>query len=592
MQQLQLIALQCPPPEQPESLQVCLDESGGRIGRSRNCELSLPDPQRHVSREHVEIHWRDGAFMLTVVSQVNGVLVNDCPAEPGDTVRLADGDRILVGEYLLQANVVQPKASSAAAPWAPVPTGGMPGFGADGVFHGFDALSQNRDAAALAGTASDACPWDVLFPMPAGSPVPGSPPSPPLPATVSASSFPCSIDDILDEGTVVPQPPHGREPGLKGTNPGSASLYHTHEFEKAFEPAPAPAPSGIREAAEPRLAPAPAASRASAPGPAATPEPQLPIDDIFSVLAADLALSPHAPVPTQPSGGQGAGPDVTPVPAVTAPVRDAAAPAAVPDDDIFSVLAADFASDTPEPASAPAQPSVGHSAGLLQSCMPCVPVPATAEAAPVPGDGAALVHVLAQALGLEPNELDDTRPQQTIALVGELLRATLEGLFKLLQMRSQLKAELHIADRTMIASRENNPLKHAGSLHDAMAYLVDARQHGNRLFMAPQKAVQDAVWDVCAHEMAVMAGTRAALLASLRLFEPAAIEDRIEKSGALDAVLPALHKSKLWEQFLQTYSALEREAEDHFDQLLNQEFAKAYAEQSRLLRKQSATGSA
>ena len=107
----------------------------------------------------------------------------------------------------------------------------------------------------------------------------------------------------------------------------------------------------------------------------------------------------------------------------------------------------------------------------------------------------------------------------------------------------------------MIASRENNPLKHADSAHDAIAYLVDLRQHGNQLFMPAGKAVEDTIWDICAHEMAVMAGTRAALLAALKMFSPDVIEGRIKKTGALHNVLPAFHKSRLWERFLDMYAA-------------------------------------
>lgn len=193
--------------------------------------------------------------------------------------------------------------------------------------------------------------------------------------------------------------------------------------------------------------------------------------------------------------------------------------------------------------------------------------------------------VLAEALGLKPADLDTSNPEQTIRLVGELLRMSTDGLFRMLEMRSQLKSELHIEDRTMIASRENNPLKHADSPRDAIAYLVDLRQHGNRLFMPPSKAVEDTIWDICAHEMAVMAGTRAALMAALKMFSPDVIEGRIKKTGALHNVLPALHKSRLWERFLEMYSQLQLEAEDHFDRLLNQEFSRAYAEQSKKLKK-------
>ncbi len=82
-----------------------------------------------------------------------------------------------------------------------------------------------------------------------------------------------------------------------------------------------------------------------------------------------------------------------------------------------------------------------------------------------------------------------------------------------------------------------------------------------------------------------MAGTRAALLAALKMFSPEVVEKRIKKSGALDSVVPALHRAKLWESFLAMHGELEKEAEDHFDRLLNQEFARAYAEQGKKLRR-------
>jgi type VI secretion system FHA domain protein len=209
------------------------------------------------------------------------------------------------------------------------------------------------------------------------------------------------------------------------------------------------------------------------------------------------------------------------------------------------------------------------------------PVAASGQAV----DGAQAMAVLAQALELDPGDLDSAHPMETIRIVGELLNLTVNGLYQMLEMRAQLKNELRIEDRTMIASRENNPLKHSDSAKDALRYLVDVRQHGNKLFLQPNKAIGDAVNDVCAHEMAVMAGTRAALLAALKQFAPDTVEKRIKKSGALDSVMPALHKAKLWESFLAMYGELEKEAEDHFDRLLNQEFARAYAEQGKKLRR-------
>jgi type VI secretion system FHA domain protein len=278
-------------------------------------------------------------------------------------------------------------------------------------------------------------------------------------------------------------------------------------------------------------------------------------DDIFSALDKDFGPARNAPAP-----------------APVAPVR-AAPPAIDPlDIDLMAGVAAPVRTQVVAPPRAVPQPA---------------PAPVAAQAATggASVDGAQALAVLAQALELDPGDLDTAHPMETIRIVGELLNLTVSGLYQMLEMRAQLKNELRIEDRTMIASRENNPLKHSDSARDALRYLVDVRQHGNKLFLQPNKAIGDAVNDVCAHEMAVMAGTRAALLAALKMFAPETVEKRIKKSGALDSVMPSLHKAKLWESFLAMYGELEKEAEDHFDRLLNQEFARAYAEQGKKLRR-------
>jgi type VI secretion system protein len=270
------------------------------------------------------------------------------------------------------------------------------------------------------------------------------------------------------------------------------------------------------------------------------------------------------------------------------------------DDDIFSALDKDFGPARAAPAPVRAAPVAGardrpaghrpdgrrrragaHAGRRAAARRRCRERPAPGASV----DGAQALAVLAQALELDPGDLDAAHPMETIRIVGELLNLTVNGLYQMLEMRAQLKNELRIEDRTMIASRENNPLKHSDSARDALRYLVDVRQHGNKLFLQPAKAIGDAVNDVCAHEMAVMAGTRAALLAALKMFAPENVEKRIKKSGALDSVMPALHRAKLWESFLAMHGELEKEAEDHFDRLLNQEFARAYAEQGKKLRR-------
>ena len=518
---LQLVALSCPPPDQPHSIQAQFGEAGGFIGRSRTCTLPLPDPNRHISREHAEVRCRNGEFSLKVVSKLNGAQVNDTLVEPGKAMPLADGDRILIGDYLLQARI---SAAAAAAPASDDPfnifASPAPAAGSQwGTLNTFNAPVP--PALPSEGPVEDSMPTGKLADMlgPAAG-VPG-----PMPPT--ASPDPWSDADInrMFEGLggTPMQPPAQPSSDMDHVSGG---LYRVPDLLQPL--------GGANPVAD--FSPAQGQSE----------------DDIFSVLG-ELTGAPVAPR-AAPRAVQ---PEAPPPELAPAPVVPAAAAVAV------------AASSSP-------------AAGVPKERRASPRAPAAAASS---ADSAALLGILAQSMGLQPGDLDASKPEATMRAVGELLRLSLDGLYRMLEMRSQLKSERRIEDRTMIASRENNPLKHSDSVNDALTYLVDVRQHGNKLFMPPAKAVEDAVWDICAHEMALMAGTRAALLASLKLFSPDAVEGRIKKSGALDAVLPALHKSKLWERFLEMYTSLEREAEDHFDRLLNQEFAKAYSEQNKKLRK-------
>jgi type VI secretion system FHA domain protein len=519
---LQLVALSCPPPDQPHSIQAQFGEAGGSIGRSRTCTLPLPDPNRHISREHVEVRCRNGEFSLKVVSKLNGAQVNDTLVEPGKAMPLADGDRILIGDYLLQARI---SAGAAAAP------------ASDDPFNIFASPAPSVGSQ-----------WGTLNTF--NAPVP---PALPSEGPVEDSMPTGKLADMLGPSAGVPGP----MPPTSAPDPWSdADINRMFEGLGGTPMAPPATPSTDMDHVSGGLYRVPDLQQplgGANPVAAFSPAQGHPEDDIFSVLG-ELTGAPAAP----PAAPHVVAPE--PVPQGVAP-----APAA-------PVVAA---------AAAAVGANAGPAPGVAKErrTSPRAPVPASSA------DSAALLGILAQSMGLQPSDLDASKPEATMRAVGELLRLSLDGLYRMLEMRSQLKSELRIEDRTMIASRENNPLKHSDSVNDALTYLVDVRQHGNKLFMPPAKAVEDAVWDICAHEMALMAGTRAALLASLKLFSPDAVEGRIKKSGALDAVLPALHKSKLWERFLEMYTSLEREAEDHFDRLLNQEFAKAYSEQNKKLRK-------
>jgi len=48
-----------------------------------------------------------------------------------------------------------------------------------------------------------------------------------------------------------------------------------------------------------------------------------------------------------------------------------------------------------------------------------------------------------------------------------------------------------------------------------------------------------------------------------------------------DSILPASRKAKYWDLFTSEYQAIAREAEDDFNELFGDEFARAYQERLR-----------
>ncbi len=87
----------------PQKISALFDESGGSIGRAPDNRMILPDPTRMVSRVHVEILHRNGQFLLLDRGS-NPARYNGEQMDPGKEKAIADGDRIQIGAYLVQAS--------------------------------------------------------------------------------------------------------------------------------------------------------------------------------------------------------------------------------------------------------------------------------------------------------------------------------------------------------------------------------------------------------------------------------------------------------------------------------------------------------
>jgi len=184
-------------------------------------------------------------------------------------------------------------------------------------------------------------------------------------------------------------------------------------------------------------------------------------------------------------------------------------------------------------------------------------------------------QALQQGLGLA----GVTLKPESARRVGELLRAMTRGTLELLTARMVAKRELGAA-ATQLRTRENNPLKFSPDVDAALSHLVGPAERG---FLEPQTAVTEAFEDLRAHQVALLAGMRAALDTVMSRFDPSALEQRLAPAGALDNLIPANRRARLWSAYAEEYARIVGEIEDDFDALLGRAFLKAYQAQLQVL---------
>jgi type VI secretion system FHA domain protein len=258
---------------------------------------------------------------------------------------------------------------------------------------------------------------------------------------------------------------------------------------------------------------------------------------------------------------------------------------AIPDD--YDPLA-DFLPPRVQAAPAPLPVDQAEATAFAPSAPPIPapppsPTPPPAQAAPrAPGTAAAddpVIQALMRGLGL--SELNTKRSAEEIAeLAGAMLREATVGTMGVLMGRAMTKRESRL-DMTMISAAANNPLKFFPDADSALTQMINGTMPG---YMQPARAFANAFDDLKAHELAIMAGMRAALEGVLARFDPAAIEARLQVPTVMDKMLSANRKAKMWDRMVELYTQMASEADSDFHRLFGEAFGKAYEEQIARLR--------
>ncbi|GGF20346.1 phosphopeptide-binding protein [Aliidongia dinghuensis] len=202
--------------------------------------------------------------------------------------------------------------------------------------------------------------------------------------------------------------------------------------------------------------------------------------------------------------------------------------------------------------------------------------PAAAPSAEMPADAQRLIEAFLDGAALPIDAFDMTDPAATLRKIGQAFREAVGGIRELLESRAMLKAEFRL-EHTLVRARDNNPLKFSNNLDGTLAVLLGRRVPG---FMEPPEAIRESVRDVKAHEIAMMAGLRAALTAQLEQLAPAQIRAQAEKGGG-HALLPQTRKARLWDRYEELHEDMS--TEQVTGSPVGRGFAEAYSRQFRKL---------
>ncbi len=178
--------------------------------------------------------------------------------------------------------------------------------------------------------------------------------------------------------------------------------------------------------------------------------------------------------------------------------------------------------------------------------------------------------------GLKGQVVPDGDPVARLKEAGKTYRAAVDGILEILKARSQFKEHLRI-ERTQINPSGNNPLKFCLDTEQALLTMIGGNRPG---YMLAREAVHEALKDVMAHDMALVAAVQVALQQLLAQIDPEALKRRLEKSW-VDGLAPGVRKARMWEIYQAVHAQMARDLADDFDRAFGSAFAEAYEQYVR-----------
>lgn len=199
------------------------------------------------------------------------------------------------------------------------------------------------------------------------------------------------------------------------------------------------------------------------------------------------------------------------------------------------------------------------------------------------GQGDVMLRIL-QELGIDEaaGEID---PEDFAEQMGQVVRMVGEGLMQLLASRAEIKNEFRI-DQTRISSSRNNPLKFSPTIEEAMRRVFVERDVPG--FISGAESFEQALNDLRAHQMAILAAVQGAIESVIRQFNPEHLENKLKKISPISASAPLIKQAKCWNLFTSHYEEISANLRDDAKKIFVREFAEAYERSSSEIERQIA----
>jgi type VI secretion system protein len=498
------------------------------IGRGPENDVVLPDPDRLISKNHCAIEDQNGEVSVIDLS-TNGTFLNYGKTALGRVpTPLNDGDVLSMGGYELVVVIVNAVSND---PFAGLP----PPVDELQVSHGSaQASPQSLDDLLDDPGAMKADFMDDLM----GGAAPTGPSQVVREDAFDSLMMPQLGDEVdpilgripepLDDDLGASHSEHSPSASDAFTARKQASVIPDDWDDDLLSPSPAPkSPAAAPKAPPPRAAPV------------------IPPD-----LEDDLMPKPAAAKPTPVADGS------SPFAAQVSPGRVTSS--VVP----------------------PPPPSVRNAPAKPPAAAPVVAQPAAkpAQAATVSAVSADAARAFFKGAGAEDVVVSDAELVETMERLGQVMFTLVAGLREILMTRTSIKSEFRI-EKTELAAGGNNPLKFALTPEHAIETIIKPR----RGFMKASDAVDEALKDIKAHEVAMITGMEAAIKDVLGRLDPKTLEQTIGKGGGFSDMLKG-RKSRYWETYEKLYAEIAEQAEHDFHEFFSKEFAKAYQKQLERLK--------